>query len=181
MITTGQSKNIFLCINPFSIWWQPFYLPNKQLGDPRGRPQPNNVKAFASAFVNRGGDLEDLANFADPAEEGVCSIIRLGSFEILKKYVCSCFKLIGACLPSKQWVYMGKYKSELACQGPTGIKLWVFIPWWNWRLNIFAESFLWGSESRALAWLRLWLRRAETSFNVSTSSQEPLLSLCLPS
>ena len=114
-----------------------------------------------------------------PAEEGVCSIIRLGSFEILKKYVCSRFKLIGACLPSKKWVYMGKYKSELACQGPTGIKLWELIPWWNWRLNIFAESFLWGSESRALAWLRLWLRRAETSFNVSTSSQEPLLSLSL--
>ena len=50
-------------------------------------------------------------------------------------------------------------------------------PWWNGGLNIFAESFLWGRESRALA--RLWLRllRAETGFNVSTSSQEPLLSL----
>ena len=64
-----------------------------------GRPKPNNVKAFASAFVNHGGDLEDLANFDDPVEEGVCSIIQLGSFEILKKYVCS---RLGACLPSKQ-------------------------------------------------------------------------------
>ena len=45
--------------------------------------------------------MDDLANFDDPAEEGVCSIIRLGSFEILKKYVCSCFKLIGACLRFK--------------------------------------------------------------------------------
>ena len=64
--------------------------------------------------------MEDLANFDDPAEEGVCSIIQLGSFEILKKHVCS---RLGACLPSKQWVYKGKYKSELACQGPTGMKL----------------------------------------------------------
>ena len=54
--------------------------------------------------------MEDLANFDDPAEEGVCSIIQLDSFDILKKYVCSRFKLIGAFLPSKQWVYMGKYR-----------------------------------------------------------------------
>ena len=64
--------------------------------------------------------MDDLANLDDPAEEEVCSIIQLGSFEILKKYVCS---RLGACLPSKQWVCMGKYNSELACQGPTGIKL----------------------------------------------------------
>ena len=54
-------------------------------------------------------------------------------------------------------------------------------PWWNGGLNIFAGSFLWGSESRALARLWLWLWCAEISFNVSTSSQEPLLSLCLAS
>ena len=33
VITLGQSTTIFLCIRPFSAWWQPNEQPNNQLGE----------------------------------------------------------------------------------------------------------------------------------------------------